>query len=50
MEGLLYRDGSSEPDKVKCADMDHITDGFGYWIEYEHPIRVSEEAAFELGM
>lgn len=40
LDGLLYAEGTNEPDKQKCPNMDHPTDAFGYWISKRHRIMV----------
>jgi hypothetical protein len=44
LEGLLYAENSNEPDKVRCVDLDHPTDAYGYWIEKRHRLRYKMEA------
>ena len=36
MEQHRYKDGTNLPDKT--TGLDHMADGFGYWIEFEFPI------------
>jgi len=42
LEGVLYKEGTSEPDEQKCGQMIHITDATGYWFELRHKVRAGD--------
>lgn len=44
LEGMMYAEGSNEPDKQKSVDMDHITDALGYWVEKRHRLSFGVKA------
>lgn len=48
LEGILYADGSNEPDKKKCKDMEHVTDALGYWVENRHPVQYGAHESFDI--
>jgi hypothetical protein len=38
LEGVIYREGTSEPDEAKCGQMVHVCDSLGYWFELRHMV------------